>query len=89
MSYNVFMTERYTLDYKPTFKDGEMVLVDMSCFGFPPEIAMGKIVGRGSEHIIDHWLVEFGHNFAPTYPYKVVSVQHTFILKKNEDLAKK
>lgn len=77
------MNEKYTLtDKKPVFKDGQFVLVDMECFGFPPEIAMGKIVGRGTEHIIDQWLVEFGHDFGPEYPYRVVSVQHTFILKR-------
>ena len=76
------MIEKYTLEHKPNFTDGELVQVDMNCFGFPPEILTGKIVGKSFEHIIDTWLVEFPRSFFPTYPFKVVPVQHTFILKK-------
>jgi len=81
--YAVFM-KRYTLENKPTFSDGEPVQVDMSCFGFPPKIETGKIVGKASEHILDNWMVEFDHAFPPTYPFKVVTVQHTFILCKDQ-----
>ena len=75
--------ERYTLENKPSFSDGQVVEVDMSCFGFPEkEILSGKIVGKATEHIIDNWIVEFPRSFPPTYPYKVVIVPHTFILRK-------
>lgn len=75
--------KRYTLENKPDFTDGELVQVDMACFGFPPKIETGKIVGKSMTHIIDNWLVEFDHTFPPTYPYRVVAVAHTFILCKD------
>ena len=71
----------YTLENKPNFKDGDWVKVDMSCFGYPTnDLRDGKIVGKGMTHIIDQWLILFNDDFHPTYPYKVVSVQHTFIV---------
>ena len=76
------MNKRYTLENKPTFRNGEMVDIDMRCFGFSPGIERGRIVGKSVTNVVDHWLVEFDHDFSPTYPYKVVSVQHTFILQK-------
>ena len=79
------MNQRYTLENKPNFTYGDLVLVDMTCFGMSPPfqnggIEMGKIVGKSSDDIIDQWMVEFNHDFSPTYPYRVVRVQHTFIL---------
>ena len=79
--------KRYTLENKPKFAYGELVQVDMSCLGMTPPfenggIETGKIVGKSADHIIDQWLVEFSHDFSPTYPYRVVSVQHTFIVCK-------
>lgn len=72
------MIKRYTLENKPKFKDGDLVLVDMAVMGSEPlGILRGKIVGKGSEHVIDMWLVEFEQNFAPTYPFRVLSVIHT------------
>ena len=85
--------KRYTLENKPNFMDGEMVEVELACFGFTPEslkeyvlppILTGKIVGKALDHIIDHWLIEFGRHF-PSYPYKVVSVPHTFILNEKHN----
>ena len=84
MVYNVGMMKTYTLtDPKPEFKDGETVLVDGRVLGLGNDagIEVGTIVGKGSEHIIDMWLVRFNRNFAPTYPFKVVSVIHTAIIK--------
>jgi hypothetical protein len=75
------MNIRYTLEDKPDFFDGELVDVDMSEFGLPPEILTGKIVGKASTNIVDNWLVEFPRAFPPSYPYQVVSTPHTFILK--------
>ena len=81
MVYNVGMIKTYTLeDPKPTFKDGELVIVDMSVMGSKGLLA-GTVVGRGMEHVIDFWYVQFKKNFAPTYPFKVVSVIHTAIVK--------
>ena len=81
MVYNVGMIKTYKLeDPKPTFKDGDTVIVDMSVMGGGGLLA-GTVVGKGSEHIIDMWLVQFKRNFAPTYPFKVVSVIHTAIVK--------
>lgn len=84
MRYNPFMMiEHYKLtDPKPIFKDGDVVLVDMDVMGCKEYgLLPGKIVGKGMEHIIDHWMVQFERNFAPTYPYKVVMIQHTAFLK--------
>ena len=79
--YNVGMIKRYTMEEKPCFKDGDQVLVDMAVMGSAPlGIMKGTIVGKGSEHVIDMWLVQFEKNFAPTYPFKVVSVIHTAIV---------
>lgn len=74
------MITHYTLENKPAFKNGELVMVDMECFGFPPEIREGEIVGKATTNIIDTWLIRFGKEFGPTYPYNVVVVQHTFIV---------
>lgn len=71
------MIKRYTLENKPKFKDGEHVFVDMSVLTGVEGILRGKIVGKGSEHVIDMWLVEFEKDFGPTYPFKVTSVFHT------------
>jgi hypothetical protein len=75
------MIKRYTLENKPKFKDGDVVLVDMSVMGSDAGVISGKIVGKGSEHIIDMWMIEFDRDFGPTYPYKVVSVIHTAIVE--------
>jgi hypothetical protein len=78
------MIKRYTLENKPKFKDGDLVLVDMDVMGTAPlGILRGKIVGKGTEHIIDMWLVEFEQNFAPTYPFKVVSIIHTAFIESS------
>jgi hypothetical protein len=79
------MIEKYTLENKPNFVDGEIVSVDMSCFGLPPQIRTGKVVGKSFEHIIDTWLVEFDSTF-PSYPFKVAQVPHTFILVKTSEI---
>lgn len=81
--YNVGMIKTYTLeDPKPNFKYGTAVEVDMAHLGSPSlGVLMGRIVGKGSAHIIDFWLVEFHRDFAPTYPYRVFSVPHVAILK--------
>ena len=81
MVYNVGMIKRYTMEEKPCFKDGDQVLVDMSVMGNTGlGLLKGKIVGKGMEHVIDFWLVEFEQTF-PLYPFKVVSVIHTAIVK--------
>ena len=73
----------YTLiDPKPNFKYGDTVAVNMAHFGIKDlGILPGRIVGKGSEHIIDFWLVEFNQDFGPAYPYRVFSVPHVAILK--------
>jgi hypothetical protein len=74
----------YTIyDKKPEFKYGDSILVDMSCFDFPPSVEVGRVVGKGTTNLIDQWLVEFSHDFNPTYPYRVLSVPHTFIVNAN------
>ena len=73
--------KHYTLENKPEFKDGDKIKVDMHCMGYPKnDIRIGIIVGKGMTHVIDHWLVQFDSDFSPTYPYKVVQIQHTFII---------
>lgn len=74
---------KYTLENKPIFVADELVAIDMSCFGFPPSIEIGKIVGKSFEHIVDNWLIEFKRDFRPTYPFSVVAVPHTFILQRS------
>ena len=73
------MTMNYTLENKPKFVYGQTVYVDMKAMGVGDGYLQGKIVGLATRHIIDHWLVEFERDFGSTYPYRVVSVQHTFI----------
>ena len=87
MVYNVGMIKTYTLeDPKPTFKDGDTVIVDMSVLG-SKGLLNGTIVGRGMENILDFWYVQFNQDFAPTYPFKVVSIIHTAIVKPTAELA--
>lgn len=66
-------------DPKPSFRYGQAVDVDMSTLG-SDGLRIGKVVGKGSEHVIDMWLIEFATSFGPTYPYNVLSVPHTSIL---------
>ena len=68
------------MENKPEFVDGERVSVDMSCFGVPPRIALGKVVGKSFTHIIDTWLIEFDEQPSAIYQFKVVPVPHTFII---------
>jgi len=75
------MIKRYTLEDKPTFKDGDVVIVDMSVLGSDLGVVSGEIVGKASEHIVDMWLVKFQTDFGPTYPFKVVPVIHTALVK--------
>lgn len=76
------MIEHYKIeDPKPDFKYGDVVLVDMAVLHGKEEVLMGKIVGKGSVNVIDFWLVEFEKDFAPTYPYRVMSVIHTAFIK--------
>jgi hypothetical protein len=83
MVYNVGMIKTYTLeDPKPDFKYGTVVEVDMAHLGSPSlGVLTGRVVGKGSVHVIDFWLVEFNRDFAPTYPYRVFTVPHVAILK--------
>ena len=83
MVYNVGMNETYTLDEpKPKFKYGDTVAVNMAHLGSPAlGILNGKVIGKGPEHIIDMWLVEFDRDFGPTYPYRALTIPHVSILK--------
>ena len=70
------------MENKPSFVDGQVVQVDMARMGCQPYgILSGRIVGRSFVHVIDTWLVEFNRTFEPTYPYKVVGIPHTEIIK--------
>jgi len=82
MVYNIGMIKTYTMsDKKPEFKYGATVKVDMGHLGMANgKVLTGKIVGNGSVHVIDFWLIEFDQDFAPTYPYRVLSVPHVAIL---------
>jgi hypothetical protein len=75
------MVKHYTLsDEKPDFKYGALVTVDMAVLS-SEGLLQGKIVGRGSVNVIDFWIVEFEKDFAPLYPYRVLSVPHTAFVK--------
>ena len=70
---------------KPIFKYSENVRVDMSHLGWPhltgkDNTMPARIVGRGSVHVIDMWLLEFEQDFGPTYPYRVFTVPHVAIV---------
>lgn len=78
--YSGGMIEYYTLYPKPVFKDGDIVIVDMSHLG-GEGLYRATIVGKGMEHILDFWLVQFDKVFGPTYPFKVVQVPHTAFIK--------
>ena len=81
MVYNVGSMKTYTMANKPNFKYGEQIQVDMAHLGWPKkETLPGRIVGRGSVHVIDMWLVEFEKDFGPTYPYRVFTVPHVAIV---------
>ncbi len=67
-------------DPKPTFKNEAFVVVDMSFFG-GEGFRTGRVVGKGVEHVIDTWIVAFEKDFGPTYPYKVVGIPHTALVK--------
>ena len=55
----------------------------MSVMGWPEYGCMtGKIVGKSFEHVIDNWLVQFDKDFSPTYPYNVIQIIHTAIIKE-------
>lgn len=73
----------YTLeDPKPEFKDGTKVMVNMAHFGSKDlGVIEGTIVGKTFTHVIDIWLVKFKIDFSPSYPYSVVAIPHTAILK--------
>lgn len=72
----------YTLsDDKPKFNYGDKVAIDSSFFGCDLGILPGRIVGRGFVHVIDHWIIEFNTDFAPTYPYRALLIPHTAIIK--------
>ena len=74
----------YTLeDPKPVFKNGDKVIVNMENLTGSKELGLleGKIVGKTFTHIIDIWLVKFKCDFSPTYPFSVVAIPHTAILK--------
>jgi len=77
------MIKTYTLeDPKPEFKYGDKVAVHMAHLGAPDfGILPGRIVGKGSVHVIDYWLIEFNQDFGSIYPYRVFSVPHVAILK--------
>ena len=70
------------------FKNGFMSLSTLSEILFLSELidfgslSSLRVVGKGSVHIIDYWLVEFDIDFGPTYPYKVFSVPHVAILNE-------
>ena len=73
--------KKYTLENKPDLKYGDIVLVDMSVMGADAAgVLSGKVVGKAMTHIMDLWLIEFDRDFAPTYPYKVISIIHTAII---------
>ena len=81
MLYSDSMIKTYTLeDPKPEFKYDDNVFVDMAHLG-GNGLLRGKIVGRGMVHVIDFWLVQFEKDFAPTYPYRVMQVPHTAVVK--------
>jgi hypothetical protein len=74
----------YTLEDHPKFAFGEYVEVDLSKMLYSTGgYENARIVGLHSQNILDVWLCEFNHDFAPSYPYRVVSIQHTFIVKYN------
>lgn len=80
------MTNRYKLEDRPVFNQGEEVEVDFECFGCDNVgVKKGKIVGKSYDYIVTGWLVDFGEtlNYPPmNYPYTTLTVQHPFILKK-------
>jgi len=63
------MIETYTLDDPKTCCSITVTrfAVNMAHLGSPAlGIPKGKIIGKGAEHIIDMWLVEFDKDFGPT-----------------------
>lgn len=73
----------YTLeDPHPVFSDGEIVTVDTRKLGMSLGLVPVRIVGQASKGVFDIWMVEFRQDFGPTYPYRVVAVPHTMIIKK-------
>ena len=78
------MIKRYTIENRPIFKDGDKVKIDASCFGYTDNsILSGKIVGLAYKNAIDLWIVELNEYPHKTYPFKVLCVQHTFIIDES------
>lgn len=69
----------YDLLDKPNFKYGDKVKVKLPGFNL---ISYGTIVGLGSKHVIDLWLVDFGSPISDSYPYSVCSIPHVMIIKE-------
>jgi hypothetical protein len=61
---------------KIRYTEGQQV--DVALAGDIETLRKGTIRGLISEHLIDHWIVEFNEP-VEGWPYSCISVQHTFL----------
>ena len=52
--------------------------VQIALYGDPNHLVTGVVVGIFIKDIVDYYAVELD-TFLPDHPYKVISVQHTFM----------
>jgi len=81
--------ERYTIDDKPDFDDGEIVEVDTHYFGLPEEQAEYVECIVCGKHVMDHgftlWVLNINGQFVlPGHPYSCVLLPVYAIVKKDE-----
>lgn len=83
--------ERYTMDDKPDFDDGEIVEIDTHYFGVLEEEAeYVECIVRG-KHVMDHgftlWALDINGQFVlPGYPYSCILTPTFSIVKKDESV---
>lgn len=83
--------ERYTMDDRPDFEDGEVVEVDTHYFGIKEEEAEYVECIVCGKHVVDHrftlWVLNISGQFVlPGYPYSCVLLPTYAIVKKEEGI---
>ena len=67
---------------KPVYNNDDRVQIAIN--GDVSNIVYGTVVGWGSQHVIDFWLVRLDKRL-DHYPYDVIFVQHTFLRKLGDN----
>lgn len=83
--------ERYTMDDRPQFDDGEVVEVDTHYFGIKEEEAEYVECIVCGKHVMDHgftlWVLNINGQFTiPNHPYSCILLPVYAIVKKDEGI---